>query len=121
LEISKKICFGFGELPFNSGGGTEIRNNNSVLSDVSFDNINASKSDNILIGSDNLFDKNNQYFNINTQCKYYSVEELHKIDGSDNNRLSIFHNNINGLENKFEHFQALLSSTIQFDIISLTD
>ena len=60
------MCFGFGELPFNSVGETEIRNNNSVLSDVSFDNITDRKSDNILLGSDNLFDENNQYFNINT-------------------------------------------------------
>ena len=53
-------------------------------------------------------------------CKYYSVEEFKKIDFNDN--FSIFHNNVNGLETKFDLLHNLIASVSPgFDLIAITE
>ena len=54
-------------------------------------------------------------------CKYYSLQDIKKLSKKKKN-LSIFHNNINGLENKFDLFQqSLQNSNFNFDIIAITE
>ena len=53
-------------------------------------------------------------------CKYYSASEFLNLES--NSSLNIFHNNINGLENKFDDVNDfLLSAVPKFDIIAFTE
>ena len=52
-----------------------------------------------------------------TWCKNYSIEEFQTLK-TNKTDLKIFHNNINGLENKHNF---LANNTINFDIIAITE
>ena len=55
-----------------------------------------------------------------TYCKYYTASEFH--NSADNHSLNIFHNNVNGLETKFENLHHFLSNaSTKFDIIAITE
>ena len=55
-----------------------------------------------------------------TDCKYYSVDEFQK--NNFNMNFNIFHNNVNGLETKFENLHNFFAnSSTQFDIITITE
>ena len=59
-----------------------------------------------------------------SSCKYYSCLDFLKLtDNNINlNNINIFHNNLNGLESKFDHIHNFLSSnSFEFDIIALTE
>ena len=59
-----------------------------------------------------------------SSCKYYScLDFLNLTKQNDNsNNIKIFHNNLNGLELKFEHLRSFLSSNLSnFDIVTLTE
>ena len=55
-----------------------------------------------------------------TDCKYYSVDEFQKIKS--NKSFNIFHNNVNGLETKFDHLQHFFANSfLDLDIIAITE
>ena len=56
-----------------------------------------------------------------SDCKYYTVSEFYYLKNDDHN-LNIFHNNVNGLETKFENLHHFLSKdSSKFDIIVITE
>ena len=56
-----------------------------------------------------------------TYCKNYSIEEFQSLK-TNKTDLKIFHNNINGLENKHDLLQNFLANnTINVDIIAITE
>ena len=66
--------------------------------------------------------KNSNFKDIspNLECKYYSIENFKDLDNHAN--LNIYHNNFNGLENKFDLFkQTIKDFNITFDIIAITE
>ena len=55
-----------------------------------------------------------------TNCEYYTVDEFQKLNTCKN--FNIFHCNINGLENKLDSLQTLLSNaSSEMDIIAITE
>ena len=53
-------------------------------------------------------------------CKYFSVSEYHELSKEGN--FDIFHNNINGLENKLGNLNQFLTTVSpKFDIVALTE
>ena len=54
-----------------------------------------------------------------TNCKYYSIDGFYSLN-KDNN-FNIFHNNINGLESKFESLHQFIAGASEFDVIALTE
>ena len=60
-------------------------------------------------------------------CEYYSCPDFHKLlNNNDNhnkhNNVNIFHNNLNGLESKFDKFHNFLTTTTtDLDIIAITE
>ena len=93
------------ELPVNNDGNTNNSNNNNNNKNIFSNSCDKTIDENIL----NL-----------TNCKYYTVSEFHNSTG--NNNLNIFHNNVNGLESKFENFHHFLSNdSTKFDIIAITE
>ena len=53
-------------------------------------------------------------------CKYFSVSDFNDLKRKTS--LNILHNNINGLERKFENFNNLICNTFpQFDIIAVSE
>ena len=59
-----------------------------------------------------------------SSCEYYTCLDLSNLNNKNKNlnNFNIFHNNLNGLESKFEHLRNLLSSnSFDFDIIALTE
>ena len=78
--------------------------------DTPFENINISINDSIC---PNLYneDIDKNVSNVN-QCKYYTIDEFQCSKHMGN--LNIFHNNLNGLENKFEILHDFLNGAIKF-------
>ena len=71
----------------------------------------------VLIYIMNDIDKN--LSNVN-HCKYYTIDEFQCSKNMGN--LNIFHNNLNGLENKFEILHNFLNgATKKFDIMAITE
>ena len=59
-----------------------------------------------------------------SSCEYYSCLDFLNFTNKNKhlNNINIFHNNLNGLESKFDIFRNLLSSnSYDFDIIALTE
>ena len=57
--------------------------------------------------------------NVNN-CKYYSINEFQETNDLGN--FNILHNNLNGLESKFDLFhQFLAGSNSQFDVMAITE
>ena len=59
-----------------------------------------------------------------SSCKYYSCLDFLNLTKQNNNsnNIKIFHNNLNGLELKFEHLRSFLSNNLSnFDIVTLTE
>ena len=55
-----------------------------------------------------------------TDCKYYSTIDYHTLER--NTSLDIFHNNINGLENKFDKiYEFLMKNNSKCDIIAISE
>ena len=80
----------------NNNSTTNNNNNNSIFSN----------------SCDKTIDEN--ILNLRN-CKYYTVSEFH--NSTNNNNLNIFHNNVNGLETKFEKVHHFLSNvSTKFDI-----
>ena len=74
--------------------------------------INASVSPHELLNNNIVNDKNDNY--------NYSISEYY--NSIDSNNFNIFHNNVNGLESKFENFHHFLTNVpIKFDIIAVTE
>ena len=56
-----------------------------------------------------------------TSCKYYTVSEFYNSKNN-SRKINIFHNNLNGLETKFESLHHFLSNdSTKFDIIAITE
>ena len=116
------MTYGDFTFPYNSCHTNEINSINS--SDRFFDNINFDEQSNILNKenlSPNLRDDD---LDINLsnieECKYYSVDDLKKIKLVNN--INIFHNNVNGLETKFDLIHNFLAnSSSEIDIITITE
>ena len=87
---------------YNNNNNSNITNNKNILSNLSGKGI----DDNI----PNL-----------TSCKYYTVSEFYNsINNS--RKFNIFHNNLNGLETKFESLHHFLSNdSTKFDIIAIAE
>ena len=63
----------------------------------------------------------------NVNCKYYSVNDLHKqldekVSKKKENKFNVFHANVNGLDTHFENLHEFLSGLpSDFDVINLTE
>ena len=57
----------------------------------------------------------------NTICKYYSVEQFNENIHNFKNNFNIYHNNLNGLETKFDNFHQFISENNLFDVIAITE
>ena len=96
----------------NSGVSPEELPNNNIGNDYNNTNIFSNSCDKII-------DENIRNL---TNCKYYTADELKNSNSIDSNYLNIFHNNINGLESKFEDLHNFLSNAfIKFYIIAVTE
>ena len=110
--------------PYNSCNTTELNSINST--DRYFYNeqpniIPINYQHNINQNNIDLYD-NDLDFNISnlTDCKYYSVDEFQKLKS--NTSLNIFHNNVNGLETKFDKLQNFFANSfLDLDIIAITE
>ena len=141
FQLRHKMTFGNTELPFGSCDPIELDYINSGISLDEFpsssnnSNYNSNNNNNFKnIINNNNNDKNlhndNTLSNLSdteidensinlVNSKYYTVDEFNKLKTS--NRFNIFHNNINGLETKFENIHQFLSSAPEFDIIAITE
>ena len=94
-------------------------NNNNDTGNVNSNRVNNNVNNNNVFS--NLCDKDidDNILNL-TNCKYYTVDEFYNsING---NNFNIFHNNVNGLETKFESLHHFLSrSSTKFNIIAITE
>ena len=70
------------------------------------------------VASQNNF-HSNDVIPLEPSCRYYDKSELHKLNKK--NKLNIFHNNINGLENKFEILNEFLTESSRFDIVAISE
>jgi len=110
--------------PYNSCNTTELNSINST--DRYFYNeqpniIPINYQHNINQNNIDLYD-NDLDINISnlTDCKYYSVDEFQKLKS--NTSLNIFHNNVNGLETKFDKLQNFFANSfLDLDIIAITE
>ena len=70
----------------------------------------------------NLNSQDNDDINLSnlSSCKYYSCSNFHK-QMSNKNNVNIFHNNLNGLETKFQSLNNFLSNSSDIDIIAITE
>ena len=113
-DLTELKCINSGVSP------VEIPNNNIVDDNICNNNstTNNNNNNNIFSNScDKTIDEN--ILNL-TNCKYYTVSEFH--NSTNNNNLNIFHNNVNGLETKFENVHHFLSNvSTKFDIIAITE
>ena len=99
------MCFG-NALPFHP--------DNDIDSSCQLETLSKTKSD-IAISKNHFKD-----ISPNLESKYYSLDTFKEIDNNTN--LKIFHNNFNGLENKFDLLQQTLEDLkINFDIIAITE
>ena len=98
---------------FNNNNNNINNNNNNIN-----DNNNNTKNDTTFSNlCDKVIDEN--ILNL-TNCKYHTINEFHK--SINKNNFNIFHNNVNGLETKFNDLHQLLSRTsADFDIIAITE
>ena len=96
----------------NSGVSPDVLPNNNNIVNNNKSNLNNNNNTNIF---SNLCDKAIDENIVNlTNCKYYTVSEFHNL--IDGNNLNIFHNNINGVETKFENLHQFLSNaSTKFD------
>ena len=63
-------------------------------------------------------DMNKNLHNV-SNCKYYTINEFQQCENM--GKFNILHNNLNGLESKFEAFhQFLAGSSSEFDVIAIT-
>ena len=108
------MCFGLAELPFFSS------------KDGKFDYASLMRDDGIQDSFENSYldddspDDNFNEFSISpdTHCKYFSPNDLN-ITAKKN--FSVFHNNLNGLESKFDQIHQFLASSTNFDILAFTE
>ena len=117
-------------LPFNSCCNTELNmiNNNDkyITTESNLSDLPKFKITEEVINASNL-NLNDNYNEINlsnlSNCEYYSCTKFQEIMSENNNHnVNIFHNNLNGLETKFEKVHNFLSNiTIDLDIIALTE
>ena len=58
-----------------------------------------------------------------SSCEYYSIVKFHDLISKNNSHnVNIFHNNLNGLETKFDQFHNFLSNNpTDLDIITITE
>ena len=109
-------------LPYNSCNKDELKSINST--DRYFNNevvdydLNDSVKDTVAI---NLCDDDLDIKISNLKdCNYYSVEEFQQLNFD--NSLNIFHNNVNGLETKFDQLHNLIvNSSSDIDLIAITE
>ena len=58
----------------------------------------------------------------NVNCKYYSVNDLHKHLKTNKQNFNVFHSNVNGLEFQFENLHEFLSRLpVDFNVINITE
>ena len=133
------MCFGLSQLPFYASRDIHFSSFSSSSLSISSPASSITHHSSSLTGegdqdSDetvknnakelNLFfaeqSNNKNEFNITeSHCKYYSPDELKskKLDSNFN----IFHNNINGLESKHDQLHQFLATSIDFDVIAITE
>ena len=102
---------------FNSCDTSEL---NCINSGIEIEELPSTKNTNegkiSNISGENKIDAN--IFN-KINCKYYSVNEFQDLKKDSN--LNIFHNNVNGLESKFESLHHFFSNNPELDIINITE
>ena len=117
------MCFGLAQLPFHSvkdvkdsffSTGDDIGNDTETNTITS--NIHSSIHD-------NSEDYNEYNIIPKIHCKFLTPDELISADIQNKTKKSfnIFHNNLNGLENKFDILHQFLATSIDYDIIALTE
>ena len=79
----------------------------------------------IIVSNLNPIDNDGEIIPSNlSSCKYYSCHDYQKLNSDKNNikNISIFHNNFNGLESKFDQFHNfLINTSSDIDIIAITE
>jgi len=117
--------------PFNNCNNNELNNiinlDKCISSDEVIDNLPKEKITEQAIKVSNLNSQDNDNINLSnlSSCKYYSCSKFHDLMSIDNNcnkNVNIFHNNLNGLESKFELLNNFLSNnSTDLDIIAITE
>ena len=126
------MTFGNNSLfPFNNCSNEDINNINKLdtclINDILIDNLPKEIISEQAIKVSNLNSSNNDNINLSnlSSCKYYSCSKFHElmsVDNNSNKNVNIFHNNLNGLESKFELLNNFLSNySSDLDIIAITE
>ena len=114
-DIISTIDEEINKLPKNK---TKSKKSSRVLNNKSNDNNFVSDSNDLLCdGSDPL---NESTFN-NKNCKYYSIDQFNEATPQLIKNFNLFHNNLNGLESKFDNFHQFISENNVFDFIAITE
>ena len=115
------MTYGTFSFPYNSCNNNDLNSINSIdrLQD---DSLEKQDINNNRVKAANLCDDDLDINLTNlVDCKYYSVNEIQQNDNLDNN-FNIFHNNVNGLETKFQNLHNFFAnSCLDFDIITITE
>ena len=100
------MTYGSFSFPYNSCDNNELKLINS-LGSLCLEEPIHKQQDNNEIRALNLCDDDldTKLSNL-TECKYYSIDEFQNLNKNKN--FNIFHNNINGLETKFELLHIFL-------------
>ena len=117
------MCFGLAQLPFHSV--KDVKDSfSSTVDDIGNDTeTNTITSDIHSSIHDNSEDYNEYNIIPKIHCKFLTPDELISADIQNKTKKSfnIFHNNLNGLENKFDILPQFLATSIDYDIIALTE
>ena len=114
------MTYGTFSFPYNSCNNNELKLINSLDSFCPEEPIHK-QQDNNEIRALNLCDDDldTKLSNL-TECKYYSINEFQNLN--QNKNFNIFHNNINGLETKFELLHNFFASCVlDLDVIAITE
>ena len=109
-------------LPFNSCSSNELKLINSIDTFFNLDEpILNNSQDNNEIKALNLCDDDLETKLTNLiDCKYYSINEIQNINQDKN--FNIFHNNVNGLETKFQLLHTFFAGCfLDFEVIAITE
>ena len=104
--------------PFNCCNNNDLININNkdtcLTNDIQTSTLPDYKITEQAIRVSNLNSQDNDNINLSnlSSCKYYSCSKFHHLMSSNNNNknVNIFHNNVNGLESKFQSLHVFFSN-----------
>ena len=109
------MTFGNNVFAFQSCDNNELK---CIHLDISYGNTIKSVNESIC---SNIYNEDiDKHLSNNNNCKYYTIDEFQLSKNMGN--FNIFHNNLNGLENKFEILHNFLTGVTKFfDIMAITE